>query len=152
MNQFGSDLFSDLIIFGSFFNIQELPFMLVAIVINFGVKNQVPQVSFKIVVGDLMSILSREFTNIVFCGSLFNFEAIAYYGAQEFSLCSLGASLPFYLITCSSPHRIIKEGDILHMPRHLLLKLGADFSNDGFLFKYEIYHFIWFSSHCSNSQ
>ena len=40
-----------IILFGSIFLFQELPFMLVATLINFGVKNQVPQVSLKIVVG-----------------------------------------------------------------------------------------------------
>ena len=52
--------------------------MLVATIINFGVKNQVLQVSFKIVVGDLMSVFSHEFANIIFCGSLDIFEAISY--------------------------------------------------------------------------
>ena len=49
MNLFGSDmilLISDLILFGSNFNFQETPVMLVVVLINFGLKNQVPQVSF----------------------------------------------------------------------------------------------------------
>ena len=41
--------------------------MLVVVLINFGVKNQVPQVSFKIDVGDLMSSFSHEFGDIIFC-------------------------------------------------------------------------------------
>ena len=41
-------------LFGSIFMFQEPPIMLVVVLINFGVKNQVPQASFKIVVGDLM--------------------------------------------------------------------------------------------------
>ena len=40
--------------------------MLVAILINFGVKNQVPKVPFKIAAGDLMSILFYEFDDIIF--------------------------------------------------------------------------------------
>ena len=45
MKLFGSDI----TLFGSSFKFQEPPFMLVVVLINFGVKNQVPQVSFKIV-------------------------------------------------------------------------------------------------------
>ena len=58
----GSDMIlfgSNMTLFGSNFNFQEPLVMLVAVRINFGVKNQVPQVSFKIVVGDLMSVFSR---------------------------------------------------------------------------------------------
>ena len=40
--------------------------MLVAGLINFGVKNQVPKVSFEIVAGDLMSLLFYEFADIIF--------------------------------------------------------------------------------------
>ena len=46
---------------------QELPVMLVAILINFGVKNQLPQLSFEIDVGELMSVLFNEFSDIIFC-------------------------------------------------------------------------------------
>ena len=58
MNLFGSDMIlfgSDLILFGSSFKFQEISVILVAVLINFGVKNQVPQVSFKIDAGDFMS-------------------------------------------------------------------------------------------------
>ena len=41
--------------------------MLVGGFINFGVTNQVPQVSFKLVVGDLMIVSSYEFDDIIFC-------------------------------------------------------------------------------------
>ena len=40
--------------------------MLVAVLINFGVKNQVPKVSFEIAVGDLMSFFYDEFDDIIF--------------------------------------------------------------------------------------
>ena len=56
--------------------------MLVVVLIDFGVKNQVPQVSFKIVVGDQMLVFSHEFTDIRFCESLDILEAISEYGAQ----------------------------------------------------------------------
>ena len=41
--------------------------MLVAGLINFGVTNQVPEVSFKLVVWDLMLVSSYEFDDIIFC-------------------------------------------------------------------------------------
>ena len=41
-------------------------------------------------------------------------EDISYYGAQAFALQGTRASLP--LVTCSSPHRTSKEGDIMHLP------------------------------------
>ena len=69
----------DMTLFGSSFKFQEPPVMLVVFLINFGVKNQVPQVSFKIVVGNLMSLLFHEFVDIIFCGSLVIFEAISNY-------------------------------------------------------------------------
>ena len=62
MNLFGSDL-----IFGSSFKFQEPLIILVAGLINFGVTNQVLQVFFKLVTGDLMSVSSYEFDDIIFC-------------------------------------------------------------------------------------
>ena len=79
MNLFGSYMIlfgSDLVSFGSNVNFQESSFVLVAGLINFCVKNQVLQVSFKIVAADLMSILSHEFADIIFCESLVIFEYI----------------------------------------------------------------------------
>ena len=70
MNLFGYDMIlfeSDMISFGLIFKFQELPVMLVAVLINFGVKNQVPQVSFKLVAGDLMLVSSYELVDIIFC-------------------------------------------------------------------------------------
>ena len=55
-------------------------------------------------------------------------------------------------MTCSSPHRTSKVADILHLPRHLILTLGADFNSHRLFFKASIYHFIGCSSHGSNSQ
>ena len=40
--------------------------MLVVVLMNFGVKNQVPQVYFKSVVGDSMLVFSHEFSDIIF--------------------------------------------------------------------------------------
>ena len=54
-------------LFGLNFKFQEPPVMLVVVIINFGVKNQAPQVSFKFVSGSLMSVSSYEFADIKFC-------------------------------------------------------------------------------------
>ena len=62
MKLFGSDM----ILFDYIFKFQELPFMLVVVLINFGVKNQVPQVSFKLVARDLICFYSYEFSDIIF--------------------------------------------------------------------------------------
>ena len=139
-------------LFGLSFKFQEPPFMLVAILINFGVKNQVLQVSFKIVVGDLMLVFSHEFVVIGFCESLDILEAISDYGAQAFALHGPRTSLPFYLITCSSPHNTSKDEDILYLSRQLLLTLKDDFTLYGSMFKAETYNFLGFTSHGSNSQ
>ena len=69
MKLFGFDMIllgSDMILFGSIFKFQEPLAILVDVLINFGVKNQVPKVSFKITTGDLMSILSHQFDDIIF--------------------------------------------------------------------------------------
>ena len=99
-----------------------------------------------------MLVFSYEFYDIIFCDSLVIFEAISYYGSQAISLHSPRDSLPIYFITCSSPHRTSKEGDILHPPRHLFPTLGDDFTSHGLMFKASIYHFLGFPSHGSNSQ
>ena len=93
MNLFRYDLFSDLIIFGSSFKIQELTVFLVTGFINFlnkliGVKKQVPQVSFKIVAGDLISLHtfgsdmkifgSDLFFDMIICGSGLIFNILQY--------------------------------------------------------------------------
>ena len=119
---------SDMMLFGSLFNFKEPPIMLVVVLINFGVKNQVPQVSFKVVASDSMLVFSHEFVDIRFCESLDILEDISYYGALSFSLHSPSVSLA--LITCSSPHKTSKEGDcILHPARHLFLTLWDDLTH-----------------------
>ena len=59
---------SDMTLFGFNFKFQEPIVMLVVVLINFGVKNQAPRVSFKFVVGNsmsvsLMSLLILNFVN-----------------------------------------------------------------------------------------
>ena len=60
MNLFRSNLHSDMILFGSYFKIQELLVMLVATLTNSGVKNQVSHFLFKTVDGDLVLVSSYE--------------------------------------------------------------------------------------------
>ena len=58
MEVFGSNMIlfrSDMILIGSIFQVHELLVLFVAVLINLGVKEQVLQISFKIVVGDLIS-------------------------------------------------------------------------------------------------
>ena len=54
-------------LFGSNFKFQDPPIMLLVVLINFGVKNQAPQVSFKFVVGNSMSISSHKFSDMKYC-------------------------------------------------------------------------------------
>ena len=103
MNLFRSDLLYFMILFGSYFKIQELSLMLVAALTNFGVKNQVPQFFFNFADGDLVLVSSYEVADILLCDSLAISEAISDYGAQAFALNSPSASLP--LVTRSTPHR-----------------------------------------------
>ena len=67
LKPFFHTLGSDMNLFGLIFEFQEPLVMLVAILINFGVKNHLPQLSFKIDAGELMSVLFYEFSNILFC-------------------------------------------------------------------------------------
>ena len=65
----------DMILLGS--RLQELSVPLVDVLINFGVKKQVPKISFKSSAGDLISILSHEFADIIFCKYLDILEIIS---------------------------------------------------------------------------
>ena len=40
----------------------------------------------------------------------------------------------------------------MHFPGHLFLRLGADFTSHGLIFKATTYNFLGFTSHGSNSQ
>ena len=55
-----------MILFVSIFKFQYPLVILVAVLIGFGVKNQVSQFSFEIVVSDLTSVLFYEFVDIIF--------------------------------------------------------------------------------------
>ena len=75
---------SDLIFIGSIFKVHDLLVQLVAGFINFAVTNQVLRVSFKIDVGDLISLQSFGsdmkifgsdlFSDIIICGSGFKIQ------------------------------------------------------------------------------
>ena len=129
---FRSDLIYDMILFGSYFKIQELSAMLVASLTNFGVKNQVPQFFFNFAAGDLVLVSYYEVADILFFDSVAISKGISNYGSQAFSLHSPMASQP--LVTCSSPHRTGKEEDFMHPPGHLLLTLRDIFTTHGLIF------------------
>ena len=97
-----------------------------------------------------MLVSSYEVADILLCDSLSISEAISDYGAQAFALNSPSAFLP--LITCSSPHRTGKEEYFLHLPRHLLLRLGDILNTHGFLFMDVTYQFLECFSHVMNPQ
>ena len=99
-----------------------------------------------------MLVFCHEFDDIRFFESLDILEDVSYYGSQSFSIHGPKTSLPFYLITCSSPHNTSKNGDILHSPGHLILTLGVDFTSYGSMLKDETYKLCGFNSHVSNSK
>ena len=66
-----------LILFGSSFNFQDISVMLVPVLINFGVKSQVPKISFKIFARDLMLVFSHDFDDIIFYKYLDILETIS---------------------------------------------------------------------------
>ena len=71
MNLFGSGL----ILFGPGLKFQEISVMLVATLINFGVKNQVPQVSFKTAIRDLISFHTLGSDMILFGSNMILFAS-----------------------------------------------------------------------------
>ena len=76
--------------------------MLVVVLVNFGVKNQVPQFSFKIIVGDLMLVFSHEFADIIFCKYLDILEIILVCRIDPFTLIYLELPTNFYMIACTN--------------------------------------------------
>ena len=107
LNLFRSDLISDIILFGSYFKIQNILFMLVASLTNSSVKIQVLHFLFKTADGDLVLVYSYEVADILLCDSLSILEAISYYGSQAFALHSPRASLP--MVTCSLLTELVKR-------------------------------------------
>ena len=93
---------SNMILFGSSFKFQEPLVILLVVLINFGVKSQVPKVCFKIVVGDLMSIFSHDFDDIIFFESLDIWEIISYFRSDPFTLIDLELPRNSYMIECTN--------------------------------------------------
>ena len=88
--------------------------MLVTDLINFCEKNQAPQGSFKIDVGNSMSVYSYELLILNFVISWIFLEATSYFGAQAFALHSPRPPVSSCSITYSYPHSTRKDGDLLH--------------------------------------
>ena len=121
----------DITLFGSNFETQNFSFMLVTSLISIGVKNQAPQVSFKLVVGDSMLVSSHEFVDMKYCDFMDILKVRLDYRDYTFYFLSLLSSP--HIITCSSP--LNKDGDLLHSIGHLLLTYGAEFTSHGSMFK-----------------
>ena len=104
------DLFgSDMILFGSIFKFQELPVMLVAVLINFGVKNQVTKVSFKIVAGDLMLVFSHDFVDIMLYECLNILEIRSYCMSDPFTLFDLELGANSYMVACTNIQNFVEK-------------------------------------------
>ena len=97
------------ILFGSIFKFQYPLVMLVPILINFGVKNQVPQFSFEVVAGDLMSILFYEFYDIKFYVSLYILEIILYFRIDPFILFYIELPTNSYMIACTNIQNFVEK-------------------------------------------
>ena len=109
--------------------------MLVTIIISIGVKNQAPQVCFKLASEDSMSVSCQNFADMKYCDFMDILKDISDYRAQPFTLHAPMPSPPSYSITCSSPHGGSKDGDLLHSLGNLLLTYGAKFTTHGSMFK-----------------
>ena len=118
---------------------------LVSGLINFGVKNQVPQSSFKIVASDLMSILFYEFDDIIFYGYLYILEIILDFRSDPFTLIDLELPGNSCMIECTNTNSF-EEGENCASTisvRHLdfIDTLGSDMKFIGFdmiLFRYDM--------------
>ena len=65
-------------------------------------KNQVPKVSFKIIVGDLMSVFSHEFDDIIFWKYLDILEIISGCMSDSNTLIDLEIPANSYMIACTN--------------------------------------------------
>ena len=65
-------------------------------------KNQAPQVSFKSVVEDLMSVFFHNFIDIIFCEYLYILEIISYFRIDPFTLIDLELPANSYIIACTN--------------------------------------------------
>ena len=133
---------SDITLISSNFKFQEPQIILVAVLINFGVKKQAPQVSFKnSVVGDSISVSSHALTDALDSDSLEFFESISDYGAQSSTLIDLPLPANSYMIACTNTHSFVEEGEnrastilvehleyLFHTLRYNMIIFGLNFN------------------------
>ena len=103
MNLFGYDMIlfgSDLILLGS--RVQDISVPLVAALINFGVKKQVPKICFKSFARDLMLVLSHEFVDIIVCKYLDILEIISGFRSDPNTHIDLELPANLYMIACTN--------------------------------------------------
>ena len=105
--------------------------MFITDLIKFCDKNQSPQGSFKIDVGDSMSVHSYELLILHFVISWIFLEATSYFGAHAFSLHGMSSFVSSCSITYSSPHSARNDGDLLHSLGLMLLSYGAEYNSHG---------------------
>ena len=101
MELFGSDMILFgyyLILLGSIFQVHDISVLLVAVLVNFGVKKQVPQVSFKIVVGDLISFHTFGYDMNIFGSNMIFFESYLILFGSGFNVQELSVMLVASLI------------------------------------------------------
>ena len=84
--------------------------MLIVVLINFGVKKQVPKISFKISAGDWMPFFSHEIADIIFCKYLDILEIISGFRIDPFTLIDLDIPTDFYMIACTD-NQNFEEGE-----------------------------------------
>ena len=102
MKLFGYDMILfgyDMILLGS--RVQYISVLLVSVLINFGVKKQVPKISFKIFAKDLMPVFSHEFADIIFCKYLYILEITSDFRSDPFTLIDLELPTNSYMIACT---------------------------------------------------
>ena len=109
--------------------------MLVTDHIIFCEKNQAPQGSFKIVVGESMSVYFYELLILHFVISWIILEATSDFGVQASTLHIPRSSVSSCSITYSSRHNARNDADLLHSFGCMLLSFGAESTSHGL--KYE---------------
>ena len=122
---------NSLTLIGSNSKIQDLSIMIVIDLISFYEKNQAPQGSFEIVVGDSMSVYSYEWLILHFLISWIFLEATSYFGGQSFALHGPRSFVSSCSITYSSPHSARNDGDLLHLLGCMLLSSGVESNSHG---------------------
>ena len=135
-------------LFGSDFKFQEPLAMLVVVLINFGVKNQVPKVSLKIVAGDLMSLFYHEFVDIIFCEYLYILEIISNFRIDSFTIIDIELLGNSYMIECTNTQSFeegekcastisVENLDLFHTLETDMKLFGYDMILFGSIFKFQ---------------